>query len=92
MTPSPASRSGFGRPPSTTSGCLEWPKTSSTSIWQPRFSGMSGTPRDSKRALSAGVTMPPSQGPQPMDATRQLGPRRRVSARATLFSTSLAMA
>ena len=58
----------------------------------PTSSGMSGTPICSKCASSAGVTMPPSHGPQPIDAHHEAAPRRARSAAATLLSTSLAIA
>jgi hypothetical protein len=45
------------------------PRSSSTKRLAPSASGISATPIASKRALSAGVTMPPSHGPQPMAST-----------------------
>mgnify|MGYP000396701589 CR=1 FL=1 len=49
------------------------------------------TPIAANRARRPGVTMPPFQGPQLTDTTRQSG-RRRDSACAILLSTSLAAA
>ncbi len=57
----------------------------------PTASGIIGTPSDANRALSWGVTIPPSQGPHPNDFTSISG-RRRDSAHATFARTSFAMA
>ena len=51
-----------------------------------------GTPSRANWARNGGLTIPPSQGPQPRDLTRVAAPRFRASAWATLLSTSLAMA
>jgi hypothetical protein len=57
----------------------------------PSVSGIVPTPSASNILRRAGVTMPPSHGPQLSATTRAPG-RRRASTWAVLFSTSLAHA
>jgi hypothetical protein len=68
------------------------PENSATKAAAPPACGMRPMPWERKCARSCGVTMPPSHGPQLMERTRQVSPRRWASAWATLLRTSLAIA
>ena len=63
-------------PPIKSSTSSAEPSISATKRSAPSASGISATPIDSKCPLSAGVTIPPSQGPQPIALTTQALPRR----------------
>ena len=51
-------------------------RASSTTSFAPASRGMSESPSCSKIGLSAAVTMPPAQGPQLKETTRQLGKKQ----------------